>query len=76
MNNKYIITLDTCGVSIRINDTKLISYSYHNFNTPKGRDVEAYQRERWSVFLRRCMKYLQNVSVIKQDKLIFKRGDQ
>lgn len=68
---RYVLTLDKCGPSMRIGDDKLISYSWHNFNTPIGVDPVEHQRKKWARFIGLCMRLIKDFHLIKEDKLIY-----
>lgn len=77
---QYIITIDQCGIAIRYGD-RLKSYSFHNFNPPKdspllytGDALMTYQLQRWQRFLRLALRIMQDVRVIKGNKLVFSKG--
>lgn len=71
--NKYIIILNECGIGIRINEDKFKSYSYHNFKTPLNYGTIEYQKLRWSRFLRLCIRIMTNVTIIKNNKCVFRK---
>jgi hypothetical protein len=71
---KAVFKINKCGPTMRINGTKLISYSWHNFNTPLGKDHATYQKQRWERFVKLCCKHITNFAIIKNDKCVFLKG--